>query len=137
GHDEEEHLSAGAVSLKSVIIQIAMLDIIFSLDSVIAAVGMADQLYVMFTAVIISVCVMLVFAESVSRFVAANPTIKMLALSFLILIGFMLVVEGAGPHFNKGYIYFAMTFALAVEFLNMRMRTVADRKPSKPAEDGG
>lgn len=121
GHHGEkqvkEHLSFG-----SVIAQIAFLDIIFSLDSVITAVGMAKDLWVMITAVIIAVGVMLVFAGRVSAFVEKHPTVKMLALSFLILIGVMLVVDGCGGHIPKGYIYFAMGFALMVEALNLRMK---------------
>ena len=118
------------VSFTSVIIQIAILDIVFSLDSVITAVGMAEELWVMITAVILAVIVMLVFAEKVSAFVDQHPTVKMLALSFLILIGVMLVAEGIGTHMSKGYIYFAMTFSLIVEFLNMKIR-----KPVFIAED--
>ena len=120
-----------AVSFAGVISQIAVLDIIFSLDSVITAVGMANQIWVMIVAVIIAMVVMLAFAGAISNFVDRNPTIKILALSFLILIGVMLVAEGIGTHFNKGYIYFAMTFSLIVEMLNINMR--ADRiLPSRP-----
>ncbi|MEZ6092846.1 MAG: TerC family protein [Pirellulaceae bacterium] len=104
------------------IVQIAILDIIFSLDSVITAVGMVKETWVMMTAVVISVAVMLWFAEPISRFVAKHPTLKMLALSFMILIGVMLVAEGVGAHMDKGYIYFAMCFALVVEVLNMKLR---------------
>jgi predicted tellurium resistance membrane protein TerC len=114
------------ISFRGVLAQIAMMDVIFSLDSVITAVGMvkADRtgLAVMIVSVILAVLVMLIFSEGVSRFVMRNPTLKMLALSFLILIGIMLVAEGIGTHFNKGYIYFAMAFSLVVEMLNMRMR---------------
>ena len=110
------------VSMRSVLLQIAVLDIVFSLDSVITAVGMAKDIWVMVVAVILSVGVMLVFADAVSAFVERHATVKMLALSFLILIGVMLVAEGLGTHINKGYIYFAMTFALAVEFLNLQVR---------------
>ena len=110
------------VSFASVIAQIAVLDIVFSLDSVITAVGMAKEIYIMVAAVIIAVAVMLIFASTVSAFVERHPTIKMLALSFLILIGVMLVAEGVGTEISKGYIYFAMTFALIVEFLNLRIR---------------
>jgi len=119
----EEHRSVGkAASFGSVLIQIALLDIIFSLDSVITAVGMADELWVMIVAVVLAVGVMLVFAGVVSDFVERHPTVKMLALSFLILIGVMLVAESIGTPINKGYIYFAMAFSLLVEFLNMRVR---------------
>jgi predicted tellurium resistance membrane protein TerC len=120
---EEGHSSARvAASFASVIIQILLLDIIFSLDSVITAVGMADDLGVIITAVIIAVGFMLVFSGSVSRFVEKHPTIKMLALSFLLLIGVSLVAESLEFHIPKGYIYFAMTFSLFVEVLNIRLR---------------
>ncbi|MCA9218731.1 MAG: TerC family protein [Planctomycetales bacterium] len=125
GHGHESHGGGKPVSVTSVLIQIAVLDIVFSLDSVITAVGMADKLWVMVVAVMIAVGVMMIFAESVSKFVEQNPTLKMLALSFLILIGVMLVAEGSGTHMNKGYIYFAMVFALVVEMLNMRLRNRA------------
>ena len=113
-----------------VLIQIAILDIIFSLDSIITAVGMVDpdQVWIMVTAIVLAVIVMLVFSEPVSRFVSANPTLKMLALSFLILIGVMLVAESVGAHLDKGYIYFAMAFALIVEFLNLRLRKKGGNK---------
>jgi predicted tellurium resistance membrane protein TerC len=106
-----------------VLIQIALLDVVFSLDSVITAVGMVDDIWVMVAAIIIAVVVMLIFAEPISRFVESHPTLKMLALSFLILIGVMLVAEGVGAHMDKGYIYFAMFFALIVEVLNISIRT--------------
>jgi predicted tellurium resistance membrane protein TerC len=108
-------------SFNAVIGQIMLLDIVFSLDSVITAVGMAQSLAVMVAAVVIAVAVMLVFSGSVSNFVEHNPTIKMLALSFLLLIGVMLVADGLGQHIPKGYIYFAMAFSLIVEILNLRM----------------
>lgn len=113
------------VTFGSVIFQILMLDIVFSLDSVITAVGMVKQIGVMIAAVIIAMIVMLVFVNKISDFVDRHPTIKMLALSFLILIGTMLVAEGFHQHINKGYIYFAMTFALGVEILNIRLRSKA------------
>jgi predicted tellurium resistance membrane protein TerC len=109
-----------------VIAEIAVIDIIFSLDSVITAVGMVDELWVMVTAVIVAVGIMLVAAEPISRFVDRRPTIKVLALSFLILIGVLLVAEGLGQHLNKGYIYFAMAFAIGVELVNMRLRPGSD-----------
>ena len=108
--------------MASVIVQIMLLDMVFSLDSVITAVGMANDLTIMITAVVLSVGVMLVFAESVSRFIEDHPTMKMLALSFLILIGVMLMLEGLGKHVEKGYIYFAMAFSLAVEVVNLAVR---------------
>lgn len=120
----------GQLSFGGVLVQIAIMDIIFSLDSVITAVGMVEGsstgLAVMVASVILAVVVMLIFSEPVSRFVTRNPTLKMLALSFLILIGVMLVAEGVGTHINKGYIYFAMAFSLVVELLNLRLgRTVS------------
>jgi len=126
-HDKIEGHEAGgvrnvAVSFSSVIVQIMLLDIVFSLDSVITAVGMADDIRIMVAAVVIAVGVMLVAAGSVSRFVEAHPTIKMLALSFLLLIGMSLVADGLGFHIPKGYIYFAMGFSIFVEFLNLRIR---------------
>lgn len=105
-----------------IVFEIIIMDIIFSLDSVITAVGMAQQLTVMIAAVIVAVIVMLVFVNQISGFVDRHPTVKMLALSFLILIGTMLVAESFHQHVNKGYIYFAMAFAVGVEMLNIRMR---------------
>lgn len=106
----------------SILFQILMLDIVFSLDSVITAVGMADKISIMVLAMLISMIIMLVSANSISNFVERHPTIKILALSFLLLIGVMLTVEGMGGHVSKGYIYFAMAFSLVVELLNMRMK---------------
>jgi predicted tellurium resistance membrane protein TerC len=117
------------ISFQSVIIQILLLDIVFSLDSVITAVGMANRLWVMITAVVIALGVMLAFAGAISDFVNRHPTLKMLALSFLILIGVMLVGESLGHHIPKGYIYFSMAFAFIVEMLNLRLRAKA-----KPVE---
>ena len=111
-----------AASFAAVIVQILLLDIVFSLDSVITAIGMARQLWVMVTAVVLAVVVMLVAAGSISAFVNRHPTVKMLALSFLLLIGFSLVADGLGQHISKGYIYFAMGFSVFVEMLNLRMR---------------
>jgi len=113
----------------SVVIQIILLDIVFSLDSVITAVGMARQLGVMIAAVVIAVIVMLIFVNPIASFVDRHPTIKMLGLSFLILIGVVLVAEGLHHHIPRGYIYFAMAFSVMVEMLNIRMR-----KTTKPVE---
>jgi len=124
GEAHDEHVPQAA-NLTGVLVQIAILDIIFSLDSVITAVGMAKELWVMVVAVIAAVLVMMAFSGPVSRFVDKNPTIKVLALAFLILIGVMLLAEGIGTHIDKGYIYFAMAFSLAVEALNIRMRRKA------------
>jgi predicted tellurium resistance membrane protein TerC len=113
----------------AVIIQIAAMDLIFSLDSVITAVGMADDVRIMILAVVIAMGVMLVFAAPLGRFVEAHPTIQMLALSFLLLIGFTLIAEGFGMHVSKGYIYFAMGFSVFVELLNLKFR-----RRSKPVD---
>ncbi|MDP8939617.1 MAG: TerC family protein [Actinomycetota bacterium] len=121
---EEGHASARAsATLGGVIVQIVLLDIVFSLDSVITAVGMVDELAIMIAAVVIAVIVMLISAEAISGFVNRHPTVKMLALSFLLLIGFTLLLEGFDQHISKGYIYFAMGFAVFVEFLNLRLRS--------------
>lgn len=111
-----------AASLVSVVIQIGLLDIVFSLDSVITAVGMADEILVMIAAVIIAVSIMLFAATPISDFVSRHPTVKILALSFLLLIGTSLVAEGLHQHIEKGYVYFAMGFSVFVEMLNLRVR---------------
>jgi predicted tellurium resistance membrane protein TerC len=116
-----------APTFANVIVQILMLDVVFSLDSVITAVGMAQQLGVMIAAVVLAMIVMLTFVNQISDFVDRHPTIKMLALSFLILIGAMLVAEGLHQHISKGYIYFAMAFAVGVEMLNIKMRKKVDK----------
>jgi predicted tellurium resistance membrane protein TerC len=122
GDGEHGSEGAAAASFWSVITQIMLLDIIFSLDSVITAVGMAEHLGVMVTAVVIAVVFMMVFAGTVSEFVHRHPTVKMLALSFLLMIGLSLVAEGLDFHIPKGYIYFAMAFSVFVEMLNLRIR---------------
>ena len=133
----EDTTNRKAAGFASVIVQIAIIDIIFSLDSVITAVGMVDDLWVMIVAVILAVIVMLVFAEPISRFVDKNPTVKMLALSFLILIGVLLLAEGLGQHVDKGYVYFAMGFAVVIELLNMRLRPKPKAKPeAAPTGEG-
>jgi predicted tellurium resistance membrane protein TerC len=124
----EAHGERPPAGFWNVITQIAILDIIFSLDSVITAVGMAESVWVMIVAIIIAVGVMMVFAGTVSGFVERHPTVKMLALSFLLLIGVMLVAEGVGTHFSKAYIYFAMAFSLLVEVLNLRAKAKAERR---------
>lgn len=129
GGDEDELADkAKNASFGSVIAQIVVLDLVFSLDSVISAIGMAKQVWVMIVAMLVAVAFMAVFAGRVSRFIDENPTFKMLALSFLVLIGVLLLAEGAGTHINKGYIYAAMVFALSVEVLNMRARKKKDAK---------
>jgi predicted tellurium resistance membrane protein TerC len=120
---EEGHGSTrAAASFASVIVQIMLLDIVFSLDSVITAVGMVDELWVMVAAVVISVAIMMLAAEPIGAFVHRHPTVKMLALSFLLLIGMSLLLEGFGQHIPKGYIYFAMGFSVFVEMINLRLR---------------
>jgi predicted tellurium resistance membrane protein TerC len=120
---EEGHASRKvAATFTSVIIQIMLLDLVFSLDSVITAVGMVDVLWVMVTAVIIAVAIMMLSAEPISAFVHKHPTVKMLALSFLLLIGLSLLMEGFDQHIPKGYIYFAMGFSVFVEMINLRLR---------------
>jgi predicted tellurium resistance membrane protein TerC len=131
GEHEEHHQTSGRVTMSSVLIQIGLLDIIFSLDSVITAVGMVHSgdggqspyehgLYIMIAAIVLAILVMMFFAGPVSAFVEKHPTVKMLALSFLLLIGVMLIAEAIGTHIDKGYIYFAMGFSLMVEFFNLR-----------------
>ena len=134
-HDSLEVSSAetGSVAVSSffsVLVQIAVLDIVFSLDSVITAVGLADDIAVMAIAIVIAVLVMLIASKSISDFVDRNPTIKILALSFLILVGMTLVAEGFDMHVPKGYVYFAMAFSVGVELLNIKMRD----KHAKPVK---
>ena len=120
---EEGHKAAAVkASFTAVIVQIMLLDIVFSLDSVITAIGMANQIAIMIAAVVIAVAFMMVFAGTISDFVHRHPTIKMLALSFLLLIGFALVADGLHQHIPKGYIYFAMGFSVFVEALNLRVK---------------
>ena len=116
----------GRVSFANVIGQIMLLDVVFSLDSVITAVGMANHLAVMVAAVVLAVAVMMVSAEPISRFVDRHPTVRMLALAFLLLIGLALVADGLGQHIPKGYIYFAMGFSVFVEMINLRVRPRAE-----------
>ena len=122
GHEEKKKNNIATTSFASVIIQIILLDIVFSLDSVITAVGMTNILWVMITAVVIAVVFMMFTAKSVSDFVHKHPTVKILALSFLLLIGFTLIIEGLDQHIPKGYIYFAMAFSVFVEMINIRVR---------------
>jgi predicted tellurium resistance membrane protein TerC len=124
---EGPHGEARAVaSFAGVLVQIMLLDIVFSLDSVITAIGMADHLSVMILAVMIAVGVMMVAAGSIGRFVERHPTVKMLALSFLLLIGTSLILDGVGQHVPKGYVYFAMGFSVFVEMINLRVRGKAE-----------
>jgi predicted tellurium resistance membrane protein TerC len=123
--ESDEQRAPQASGFANVILQIMLLDIVFSLDSVITAVGMAGEFWIMATAMVTAVAVMLFFAESIGRFVNKHPSMKVLALSFLMLIGVLLTAEAFDQHINKGYIYFAMGFALAVEIVNIRVRKVA------------
>ena len=126
---EEGHASSAVkATFAAVIVQIMIVDMVFSLDSIITAVGMVDSLPVMIAAVIASVGLMMLFAPAIGRFVSDHPTIKMLALSFLVVVGVVLIAEGLDHHVPKGYVYFAMAFSVAVEMLNIRMR----KKKSKP-----
>ena len=119
---DEQHASASRHTLFSVIFQIMLIDLVFSLDSIITAVGMVDQIEIMIAAVLTSVGLMMVFARGIGEFVSNHPTIKMLALSFLVVVGIVLIAEGFDHHIPKGYIYFAMAFSVCVEMLNIRLR---------------
>lgn len=130
GEEHENTVSSKAVSFGGILIQIMLLDVVFSIDSVITAVGMVDQLWVMVVAVILAVIVMIMAVNSISGFVNRHPTVKMLALSFLLMIGLVLVADGLGHHVPKGYVYSAMGFSILVEFLNIRARG----KKAKPVE---
>lgn len=130
GVEEEKNTSeVVATSLGTVLFQIAILDIVFSLDSVITAVGLVDEVTIMAIAIVLAVLVMLLAAESIGEFVENHPTIKILALSFLILVGVTLMVEGFDVHVPKGYIYFAMAFSVTVEMINIRMRKKEQKTP--------
>jgi predicted tellurium resistance membrane protein TerC len=122
GGPDELHAPKGRAALGAILVQIALLDIVFSLDSVITAVGMVDHIMVMVIAVMIAVGFMMIFAGAVSDFISRHPTVKMLALSFLLLIGTTLIAEGFHVHFDKAYVYFAMAFSIFVEMLNIRAR---------------
>lgn len=123
---EAEHGGKAGSSIVSVIFQIILLDIIFSFDSILTAIGLTDQLILMIIAVVISIGLMMLFSKAISNFISQHPTLEILALSFLILIGFMLAIEALHYHVPKGYIYFAVFFSLMVEFLNMKMRKKRD-----------
>ena len=128
---QEGHASSAVAPVFSaVIIQIIIIDLVFSLDSIITAVGMVDRVEIMIAAVVVSVGLMMVFASSIGRFVSAHPTIKMLALSFLFVIGVVLIADGFSHHVPKGYVYFAMAFSVCVEMLNIRMQ----KKSSRPVD---
>jgi predicted tellurium resistance membrane protein TerC len=122
----------GGARFSTTLIQILALDIVFSLDSVITAVGMAQQIWVMVVAMVIAVGVMLIAADGISNFINRHPSMKVLALSFLLLIGVVLVADGLGKHIEKGYIYFSMGFAFIVELVNIRVRKKHGRRPAAP-----
>lgn len=132
--DDHESRAKKAPSFSAAIVQILLLDMVFSLDSVITAVGMAQEIAVMVAAVVVAVIVMMIFAGRISRFVAKHPTVKLLALAFLIMIGVLLIADGLGQHLERGYIYFAMAFSLAIELLNMRARRNRERRREAAAE---
>lgn len=125
GH--EPVVTPKAVRFGAVIVQIMLIDLVFSLDSIITAIGMVDELAVMVAAIVLSVGLMMLFAPAIGRFVSDHPTIKMLALSFLVVVGVVLIAEGFDHHVPKGYVYFAMAFSVAVEMLNLRLRRRAQR----------
>lgn len=120
--EEEEQSKKAGLTLKRAITQIVLLDVVFSFDSILTAVGLSDQIIIMITAVVLALVVMLVFAKKVSEFVNKNPTVKMLALAFLLMIGTLLILDGCHVHVPKGYIYFSLVFSLLVEFLNQKAR---------------
>ncbi|WP_312911282.1 TerC family protein [Stutzerimonas nitrititolerans] len=138
GEEEQASGTGGAVKagFVGIILQIAVIDIVFSLDSVITAVGLVDNVQVMIAAIVIAVGVMMLSAGTISDFIEKHPTLKILALSFLIVVGTLLVAEAFGAHVPKGYVYFAMAFSLAVEALNIRMRKAMGRKLKEPVKLG-
>jgi predicted tellurium resistance membrane protein TerC len=123
--DDSDAAATADAGFTSTLVQILLLDIVFSLDSVITAVGMAQAVIIMIVAMVIAVVVMLIFADKISDFIGRYPSMKVLALSFLLLIGVLLMADGFGQHINKGYVYFAMAFSLGVELINMRVRKKA------------
>ena len=127
---EGETMIKVKATFTAVILQIMVIDMVFSLDSIITAVGMVDEIEVMIAAVVVSVVLMMVASGAISRFVSQHPTIKMLALSFLVVVGVVLIADGFGLHIPKGYVYFSMAFALAVEMLNIRVR----KRSAKPRQ---
>jgi predicted tellurium resistance membrane protein TerC len=126
GEKEQKSEKIVKGTLSKIIFQIILLDIVFSFDSILTAIGLVDQIILMIIAVVVAMVVMMIFTGAISRFIEARPTLQILALSFLILIGVMLVAEGFGEHVPKGYIYFSVAFSLVVEVLNLRMRKKVD-----------
>jgi predicted tellurium resistance membrane protein TerC len=139
--EKGEASAALRVTFSAVILQITIIDVVFSLDSIVTAVGMVDQVQVMVAAVVASVLLMMAFSGGIGRFVSAHPTVKMLALAFLFVIGVVLIADGFDHHVPKGYVYFAMAFSVAVEMLNVRIRRRAARPPvelrDRYSRDGG
>jgi predicted tellurium resistance membrane protein TerC len=134
--EEEAALHAAATAFWAVIVQIALIDIVFSLDSIITAVGMVKELPLMVIAIVVAMGIMIMSADAVSGFIDRHPSLKILALAFLLLIGFLLVAEGTGRHVEKGYIYFAMAFSLLVELINMRYRANRQKRRSRMKAPG-
>lgn len=125
---EEEKKNLRKHTLRSAIVQIILLDLVFSLDSIITAVGLVDEVIIIVIAIVVAMGVMLIFSKAISDFINKHPTMKLLAIAFLLMIGTVLVIEGLHVHVPKGYIYFSMAFALAIEFLNMRLRKIVKPK---------
>ena len=136
-HQKEKGSEVVHAGFWGIIVQIMLIDIVFSLDSIITAVGMVDKLPVMIAAVVAAVGMMMVFAGAIGEFVAAHPTIKMLALSFLVVVGVVLIADGLGHHVPKGYIYFAMAFSVGVEMLNLRVRRRAEASATAKESSAG
>ena len=131
GGFEGDQTTRAGHTIISVIVTIMLIDLVFSRDSIITAVGMVDRIEIMIAAVVVSVVLMMVFAKSIGDFVSNHPSIKMLALSFLVLVGVVLIAEGFEHHIPKGYVYFAMAFSMAVEMLNLRQRARRQSRPVK------
>jgi predicted tellurium resistance membrane protein TerC len=131
GNDEETSVNLKKLTLNSAILQIVLIDIVFSFDSILTAVGLVDNLLIMILAVIIAMVIMLYFSEKVSDFINNNPTIKMLALAFLLMIGMILIIDAFHVHVPKGYVYFSMAFSLLVEWLNLTMRKKKEKRENK------
>jgi predicted tellurium resistance membrane protein TerC len=122
GEDPDSNKKIKSPGFNQIIIQILLLDLVFSIDSIITAIGLVQEVGIMITAVIISMIIMMIFASKISNFIEKHPTLKMLALSFLLMVGLLLIAEGLGMHVPKGYVYFAMAFSFGVEMLNLRLR---------------
>ncbi len=136
GHEEEANPGARRLTLRTAVIQIILIDIVFSFDSILTAVGLVDEIIIMIIAVVIALTVMLIFAGSIAGYINKHPTIKMLALAFLVMIGVLLVAEAFEFHVPKGYVYFSMAFSLGVEMLNLRMNKGKPVRLKTPYEEG-